>query len=97
MKRLLIIAMISVVAVCVLADLGGIEPIEEKPTLVGSAEQWEMTGAYYQKVRMPDGTKQELKSRAPLTDKQWLALAEKVYIKPELLPEVCPYCGGLMP
>ena len=68
-------------------------PIEVKPVLVKTAKQWDLTKAYYQKVEMPDGTRQELKSWKPLIDKQWLELAEKVYVKPEPLPEVCPACG----
>jgi hypothetical protein len=73
------------------------EPIEVKPVLVNEAEPWvigKTTVAYYQKVTMPDGTRQELKSRTPLSKAQWQALAEKVYVKPEPLPEACSRCGG---
>ena len=91
MKRtiqLIIVYCLLTIAVCYAV----FESVEVKPVLFKAAKQWDLTKAYYQKVTMPDGTRQELKSRKPLTDKQWLELAEKVYVKP-LEPEVCPSCG----
>lgn len=68
------------------------DPIGDKPVLIAPAKQWPLTGAYYRKVKMPDGSVQELKSRTALTDTQWQAFAESIYQKPE--PErVCPTCG----
>jgi hypothetical protein len=63
----------------------------EKPVLVSTAKQWQMTGAYYQRVKMPDGSVQEIKSRTPLTAKQWQALAEELNVSEK--EEVCPTCG----
>jgi len=85
---LIIVYCLLTIAVCYAV----FESVEVKPVLFKAAKQWDLTKAYYQKVTMPDGTRQELKSRKPLTDKQWLELAEKVYVKP-LEPEVCPSCG----
>ena len=75
--------------------LGIVVPVKEKPVLVSDAKQWELTGAYYQKVTMPDGSRQELKSRTPLTKIQWQKMADDIYkaIKNEPMPEICPTCG----
>ena len=81
-------------------------PIEAKPVLTATKNAvWTIrndTGthvvAYYQKVKMPDGTTQELKSRTPLDAKQWQVLAQKCWdaqVGAELnKPKPCPYCGG---
>ena len=71
------------------------EPIEVKPILVSTAKQWDLTGAYYQKVTMPDGSKQELKEWKPLTTKQWQAMADEAWKNREIEPEpqICPHCG----
>jgi len=53
------------------------KPVEVKPVLVSSAKQWDLTKAYYQKVTMPDGSRQELKSKTPLDIKGWEVLAAK--------------------
>ena len=99
MKRLLLIGMaitIASVAVYLAAQpvIEPIEPIEVKPVLISEAKQWDLTKVYYQRIIMPDGTKQELKSRTPLTKSQWQAMAEKAYIKPGPEPEICPTCGN---
>jgi hypothetical protein len=73
------------------------EPVEVKPTIAKAAYQWDLTKAYYCRVKMPDGSNQELKSARPLTERQWLELAEKVYVKPEPMPKLCPYCGQPLP
>lgn len=80
-------------------------PIEVKPVLVSAAKPWTIrndTGlhliAYYQRVKMPDGTTQELKSRTPLDAKQWQALSQKQWdaqLAAELnKPKPCTRCGG---
>lgn len=80
-------------------------PVEIKPVLVDVAKPWTIrndtglhTIAYYQRVTMPDGTTQELKSRTPLTALQWKALAQKqwdVQSAAELnRPIPCMRCGG---
>jgi hypothetical protein len=74
------------------------EPIDEKP-VVGVAEKWDLTGRYYNKVTMPDGSKVELKSKTSLTKAQWQKLAEDYQKAIEAIPEpeVCPTCGQLKP
>ena len=82
------------------------EPIEATPVLTATKNAvWTIrndTGthvvAYYQRVKMPDGSTQELKSRTPLDAKQWQVLAQKCWdaqVVAELnKPKPCPYCGG---
>jgi len=80
-------------------------PVEVKPVLVKSYT-WSMYGkpiAYYQRVKMPDGSIQELKIKpeagkvAP-DAKQWQALVDKQWASQKLIveamPKPCPYCGG---
>jgi len=87
------------------AGIGGIEPTI-KPVIVKDEGAWTIkndTGlhvvGYYCRVKMPDGSVQELKSKTQLDAKGWDALALKFWEatkpdpnKPE--PKVCPYCGG---
>lgn len=85
-------------------DIGDIEPVPTDSNIVQISDmkpvtQYELTKAYYRKVKLPDGSKVELKSRILLTDKQWQELAQKVYesnIKEEINPEICPHCGRSM-
>jgi hypothetical protein len=53
-------------------------------------------GQYYAKVRMPDGTIQELKSNDDLTYSQWKTLIEKAWEESQKPPVpvecVCPNC-----
>ena len=57
------------------------EPIEVRPTLVTAIKPPWTIGktvvGYYQKVKMPDGSIQELKSKMTLDIKGWEALAQK--------------------
>mgnify|MGYP001571894478 CR=1 FL=1 len=81
-------------------------PIEIKPVLVTTRHPvWTIrndTGthvvAYYQRVKMPDGTTQESKSRTPLEAKQWQVLSQKQWnaqVAAELnKPKPCTRCGG---
>ena len=72
------------------------EPVEPQPVLVSEAKQWDLTKAYYRKVKMPDGSRQELKSRTPLDAKQWEALAQKQWDAMKAIeesqPENCMDC-----
>ena len=71
-----------------------------KNTVKAEVKQWELTKAYYQRVIMPDGTKQELKSRTLLTKEQWLVLAKNIYrakLEEQKEPDMCPHCGRPMP
>ena len=57
-----------------------IEPIEVAPVLKDSQVTWTIgktVVAYYQRVKMPDGSIQELKSKMTLDIKGWEALAQK--------------------
>jgi hypothetical protein len=91
MKRIIISAALIVLS----SALGILEPIKEKPILLSDAKQWEHTGAYYQKVIMPDGLRLELKSRTPLSKEQWQKMADDIQkaIENEPKPEICPVCG----
>ena len=101
MKRL-IIEMAAIIGVAVLfasADFSP-DPVTEKPVLAKPAEAWMINKtlvAYYQKVKLPDGSNVELKSKVLLTDKQWQAKADAFWEaqkKAELeKPKICPYCG----
>ena len=87
MKRtiqLIIVYCLLTIAVCYAVFESEPEPVEVKPVLVKTAKQWDLTKAYYQKVTMPDGSRQELKIRPdpdpnvpPPDAKQWEALAQK--------------------
>jgi hypothetical protein len=62
-------------------------------------KQWDLTKAYYQRVILPDGSTQELKSKVSLTKEQWLAEAKEMYRqqlemeKATLEVKICPTCG----
>ncbi len=88
------------------------EPVEVRPVFLKEAEQWDLTKAWYRKVTLPDETNLELKSRKRLTDKQWQALANKIWEakknEPEIEeyriewdvknpPEKCPFCSQRLP
>ena len=89
MKRLLILLILAM-------TIFEPKPVEVKPVLVSSAKQWDLTKAYYQKVTMPDGSRQELKSRTPLDVKGWEALAAKQWEAAKAvevsMPENCMDC-----
>lgn len=69
----------------------------EKPT-ISTAKVWEMTGKYYMRVTMPDGSTVELKSDKFLTKVQWQKLANDYQKVIEAIPEPrrCPTCGQLI-
>lgn len=96
MKRI-IIGAILLVGVFVAAQpiLEPIEPkpVEVKPVLVSVEKPW--NGSFYQVVKLPDGSRQRLKSRTALTLKQWEAKADKVWEdqKAEPQPVTCSECG----
>ncbi len=76
------------------------EPVAENPVLISDAKQWEITGAYYQKVALPDSSKLELKSREFLTEEQWQKLADDKWKSKQIelnqqekTPQICPNCG----
>jgi hypothetical protein len=85
------------------------DPIEAMPVLL-KAKTWVMYNkpiAYYQMVRMPDNSVQQLKItpalNAKVTDpapdaKTWQALADKQWAAMKLeelnKPKPCPTCGG---
>ena len=104
MKRLTCaIGIIVLVGLVVYADLGEIEPLPEpiaiQITDMQPVEQWDLTKAYYRHVKLPDGSKVELKSKIVLTDKQWLQKADEIYkgkLEFEKMPETCPFCGRPM-
>jgi len=76
------------------------EPVEVKPTLVTAIKPPWTIGktvvGYYQKVKTPDGSIQELKSRTPLDVKGWEALAQKQWDAMQAvevsMPENCLDC-----
>lgn len=87
---------IFVIYLCVGIVLAG--PVIIKKPIIGTAEEWEVTGRHYMKVTLADGSKVELKSPKPLTKLEWQKLAEdyqKAIDIPE--PEICKTCGQLMP
>ena len=98
MKQIILILIVLVLAVAAYAvfEPKPVEPIEVKPVLVKEAKQWDLTKAYYQKVTMPDGSRQELKSRKVLDDKGWEALAAKQWEAAKAvevsMPENCLDC-----
>ena len=85
------------------------EPIEVRPTLVTAIKPPWTIGktvvGYYQKVKMPDGSIQELKSKMTLDVKGWEALAQKQWDAMQAvevsMPENCldchAKCGRKMP
>ena len=106
MRKIAVTFMIACLGVVL--SIAGIdsEPIpqpEPEPIQISdmqTVKQWELTKAYYRRVKMPDGTTQELKSFKPLKDKQWLELANTVYkaqLESEKEPEICPCCGQPIP
>ena len=64
----------------------------KKPVLVKGEYVFEHTGRYYHKVKMPDGSTQEIKSLVPLTQKQWEERAVKAYVKPVEPEPTCEEC-----
>ena len=102
MKKLLIIAILLLATTVSSSRIGEVEPtsIEERPVAISDMQpvkQWDLTKAYYRQVRMPDGSLQELKSRTPLSDAQWLSFARTLRAA-QLAAEteqqtVCPCCG----
>ncbi len=72
--------------------IGPIDPVEKKPALVKSQYEFEHTGRFYHKVKMPDGSTQEIKSLVPLTPKQWEERAAKAYVKPIEPDPACEEC-----
>ena len=81
-------------------DIEPIEPVEIKISDMQPAKTWELTGAIYRKVLLPDGSKVELKSREALPDGEWLKLADRIWqdVKEEAQePKICPHCGRPMP
>ena len=91
MKRLLILLLL-----CGSVAIFEPEPVEVKSVLVSSAKQWDLTKNYYQRVIMPDGSRQELKSKTPLDVKGWEALATKQWNAMKAvevsMPENCLDC-----
>lgn len=69
-----------------------IDLIEKKPVLVKSQYEFDHTGRYYHRVKMPDGSIQEIKSLKPLTPKQWEERVAKAYVKPIEPEPTCEEC-----
>ena len=92
--RLAILVLICVAFCALLAQpvLDPIDPVEKKPVLVKSEYEFKHTGRFYHKVKMPDGSTQEVKSLKPLTPKQWEERAAKAYIKPIEPEPTCEEC-----
>jgi len=98
MKKLVLLLLILAMAI-----FEPVEPkpllIEVKPVLISKAKQWDLTKAYYQKVTMPDGSRQELKSWKALDDKGWEALAQKQWDAMKAvevsMPENCLDCHAV--
>ena len=105
MKRIAIILILAMAIFEPKEPVKPIEPIEVKPALATEIKPPWIVGkiivGYYQHFNMPDGTRPQLKSKTPLDEKGWLALADKQWdaMKQEELnqPKICPYCGGPMP
>ena len=105
MKRIAILLILAMAIFEPKEPVKPIEPIEVKPALATAIKEPWMMGkhimGYYQHINMPDGTRPQLKSKVPLDEKGWLALADKQWdaMKQEELnqPKICPYCGGPMP
>jgi len=105
MKRIAILLILAMAIFEPKEPVKPIEPVEVKPALATEIKPPWIVGkiivGYYQRVKMPDETTQELKSKIPLDEKGWLALADKQWesMKQEELnqPKICPTCGGLMP
>jgi len=103
MKRTLLL--ILSIGLCVYAGIGDVEPkpVETKPVIVQNKGAWTIgktVVAYYCRVKMPDGTVQELSSKTPLDTKGWDSLAARQWEAmkaAEAEPQICPYCGRPMP
>ena len=93
MKRLLILLILAM-------TIFEPKPVEVKPVLTTEIKPPWTIGktvvGYYQRVKMPDGTTQELKSKTPLDIKGWEALAQKQWEAMKAvelsLPENCMDC-----
>jgi quinol-cytochrome oxidoreductase complex cytochrome b subunit len=102
MKRIILFAIFALAILEPKEPVNPIEPIEAKPVLATAIKPPWTIGktivGYYQKVRMPDGTLQELKSKTPLDEKGWIELATKQWEATKLdeqnQPKPCPACGG---
>lgn len=102
MKRL-VLTLVVLCAGIVCISGRDMTPIEtsDKMTVANTIKeplkQWELTGAYYQRVTLPDGSRQRLKSYKELTKEQWLELAKTAYqskLESEKEPEICSHCGN---
>jgi len=90
------IGILIIVCLCVVIVFAG-PALLEKPT-ISTAQKWDMTGKYYMRVTLADGSTVELKDDNPLTKAQWQKKANK-YQKDSVIlePEICPCCGQPMP
>ena len=93
MKRIAIFVLITGVSLVAFGALEAVKPVLKE------SHTWSMYGkpiAYYQRVKMSDGSTVELKSKTPLTEKQWQAKADEIQkaIDEQPVFTICPTCGG---
>lgn len=93
MKRTIIFGL---AAGFVIVVFGGFDPVDLKP-VIEKTWQWDLTGKYYSRIKMPDGIRVEFKSDRPLTAEQWKKKADEFYkaIKDQPQEEICPTCGNM--